>query len=103
MRIVGFMTNRGDWGRNIRAAREALGMTQTQLADLVGVRQPTIVRWEAGVNEPKFSHCLALARALNKDMADLFPIEDEGGEAEWILIVSAVFFFVGMILILGVH
>ena len=36
------------WGQIIRDARIAKGLTQTELADELGVSQSTIARWEKG-------------------------------------------------------
>jgi DNA-binding XRE family transcriptional regulator len=63
------------WGENLRTVRESQGLTQQELADEVGVTQPTVVRWEAGENEPKLSRARVLARVLGWDINDLFPAE----------------------------
>jgi transcriptional regulator with XRE-family HTH domain len=39
-------------GMLVREARKRAGLTQRQLAELVGVAQPTIARIETGVSEP---------------------------------------------------
>jgi DNA-binding transcriptional regulator YiaG len=39
-----------DWGKHIRRAREAQGMSQAQLAK--GATQPTVNHWEQGRREP---------------------------------------------------
>lgn len=36
-----------------KAARAARGLSQQDLADILGVEQPTVQRWETGVREPK--------------------------------------------------
>lgn len=36
----------------IKAARQKLGLTQEQLAHLIGVTTPTFNRWERGHNKP---------------------------------------------------
>ncbi len=41
-----------DWGLRIRSYRERAGLTQVQLADLFGVDDRTVRRWEAGVSRP---------------------------------------------------
>jgi DNA-binding transcriptional regulator YiaG len=35
-----------------RQTRVALDLTQRELADLLGVPQPTVARWETGVRDP---------------------------------------------------
>jgi DNA-binding transcriptional regulator YiaG len=39
-------------GNDIRREREALGLTQGQLADLLGVALNTVSRWEIGQRTP---------------------------------------------------
>ena len=46
----------------IQHIRISLGLTQTQMGEIVGVGQNTISRWENGVGEPCMSH-IALLRA----------------------------------------
>lgn len=45
--------------------RKQKGLTQAALAEIVGVEQPTIQRWEKGKREPELGQLLALARALD--------------------------------------
>lgn len=61
------------WGDNIRRGRLALGLTQAQLGDLVGVQQNTIARWENG-RIPSDMHKVAIATALHQDVRQLFPL-----------------------------
>lgn len=44
--------------------RSRAGLTQTQLADAVGVGQPQVNKWEKGVNLPSVSRVPILAAAL---------------------------------------
>ena len=62
------------WGANIRQRRKLLGLTQYQLAEAMGVRQPTVFRWEKGQMEPRRHHKAKLARVLGLDVQLLFPI-----------------------------
>lgn len=56
----------------IRVAREGLGLTQHQLARLVGVAGgERISRWELGLDEPRPDLLVQLARVLNSRPADL--------------------------------
>jgi DNA-binding transcriptional regulator YiaG len=45
----------------VKALREYLGMTQTQFADELGVRQQTISEWEVGMYQPRRSTSKYLA------------------------------------------
>lgn len=63
----------GTVGRNISAARKAKGLTQHQLAVLLGTGdQMTISRWERGEHRPSDENLIRVARALNVDVAQLF-------------------------------
>lgn len=45
--------------------RKQKGLTQAALAEIIGVEQPTIQRWETGKREPELSQIFALATALD--------------------------------------
>lgn len=62
------------WGRNIRSLRMALQMSQTALADAVGVKQQSVSYWEKGITAPRDDQKLAIAQALKTDVAYLFPL-----------------------------
>src|SRR5262245_6251394 len=51
-------------GGRLRELREGKGLTQPQLAELVGVKRDAVARWEADVREPGWSNVVALAKAL---------------------------------------
>lgn len=36
-------------GNQLKAIREKLGLTQTELADILGVKMNTVYRWESGI------------------------------------------------------
>lgn len=55
----------------IRARRRALGMTQEQLADRLGVSAPAVSKWEQGASYPDVALLPALARALGIDLNTL--------------------------------
>jgi transcriptional regulator with XRE-family HTH domain len=63
-----------DMGIRIRAARELLGLTQTQLAAQLEVDQSSIADWEAGNSMIHASHLPLLAEILNVSI--LFFFED---------------------------
>jgi transcriptional regulator with XRE-family HTH domain len=54
-------------GGRLRELREQKGLTQSQLAELVGVKRDAVARWEADVREPGWSNAVALAQALGVD------------------------------------
>lgn len=61
------------WGVNLRAARLRQRLTQAQLAEAVSVGRASVTRWESGTNRPNEVNRVALARALQVDVGDLFP------------------------------
>lgn len=56
-------------GERIRKARRAAGLTQDELAERVGVRAGTILRWENGHQEPRGRRLQAIADATGKSVA----------------------------------
>lgn len=69
------------WGPNLRAAREAQGLTQEQLAEKSGVGQPVISAIERSVRGGRDATQASLARALNRPVAEIFPRDIEISEA----------------------
>jgi putative transcriptional regulator len=66
---------------DLRAAREAAGWTQAQLAERVGVSRKTINTVENGVFIPSTLLALKLARALGRPVEALFSLADESDES----------------------
>lgn len=58
-------------GEKLKAARLAAGLTQGQLAELVGVQQRDISRWENGHREPGVLIVKKMAQALGCSMDKL--------------------------------
>lgn len=61
----------------LRGARAAKGLSQQALADLVGASRQTINAIEQGDYNPTINLCIAICRALNKTLDDLFWEETE--------------------------
>lgn len=63
-----------DWMKNLRlkAARAGKDLSQQQLADLVGVTRQTISGIEKGDYNPTIKLCLAVCKALDKTLDELF-------------------------------
>jgi putative transcriptional regulator len=59
---------------DLRAAREAQGWTQAELAERVGVSRKTVNTVENGVFIPSTLLALKLARALGKPVEALFSL-----------------------------
>lgn len=60
-------------GRMVKQQREARGLTQGELADKSGLRQPQISRLEAGVHSPSLRTLEKIANALGVAVGDLDP------------------------------
>ncbi len=61
----------------LKLARVEKGLTQEELADLVGVTRQTIGLIEAGKYNPTLKLCLLLANTTGKTLDELFGIEGE--------------------------
>ena len=59
----------------ITRMRLAKGLTQAQLAEIVGCRQVDISLWENGVRQPSAKSAIKLAHALNCRMEELYGLE----------------------------
>jgi len=55
----------------LKEARQAAGLTQTQLADKIGKKQKDISRWENGERTPSLPSLLLLAEALECSVNDI--------------------------------
>lgn len=60
----------------MKAARAAAGLSQADLAEVVGVTRQTIGLIEAGGYNPTLNLCVAICKALRLTLNDLF-WEDE--------------------------
>ncbi|TCM84563.1 helix-turn-helix domain-containing protein [Rhodovulum steppense] len=78
--------SRTDWyseetatfGDRLSGAREALGMTQTELAKRLGVRLATLKAWEEDRAEPRANRLQMLAGVLNVSMMWLLNGQGDG-------------------------
>lgn len=64
---------RDEWARRLRAARLARGWSQQRLAEHVGCTRACVSAWERGVNAPPLEARIAIANALGRSLARLFP------------------------------
>jgi DNA-binding XRE family transcriptional regulator len=56
--------------------RTTLGLSRQQLADLVGVHYQTIGYLERGEYSPSLVLALRIAKALNREVSELFSLTD---------------------------
>ena len=59
-------------GRNIKAARDAKGLTQRDLAEAIDTDSFSVSRWERGAHKPSDDALAALAAALEMPLSDFF-------------------------------
>ena len=64
----------------LKTARAAMDMSQQDLADAVGATRQTIGMIEAGKYNPTLNLCIAICKALNKTLDELFWPEEEERE-----------------------
>jgi transcriptional regulator with XRE-family HTH domain len=63
------LVERTDFGEKLKAAREAAGLTQEQLAERAGVYLHVVSKMERGVREPTWPTALKFAKALGVSVA----------------------------------
>lgn len=51
-------------------ARGGIGVSQSELARLIGIKQPSLSQIESGTSEPRKTTLIAIARALNDDLGE---------------------------------
>lgn len=71
----------GTTGDRIREGRERLGMTQTDLAASLGVKEANVYRWERGDSQPSHGMFRRIVRALDVS-ADWLLFGEERAEVE---------------------
>lgn len=59
----------GSIGARIRIARKQIGLSQVDLANRLGVSQPTVANWETGVHDPRQLMLAKIAAALDITVA----------------------------------
>jgi transcriptional regulator with XRE-family HTH domain len=74
-----FSDDAATFGDRLAAAREALGLSQSQLASRLGVRLGTIQNWESDRSEPRANKLQMLAGLLNVSIVWLLTGQGEGG------------------------
>lgn len=68
-------------GDRIAAAREALALTQKELADRLGVRRKTLTEWEDDRSEPRANRLHLMAGVLGVSLIWLMTGEGDGPAA----------------------
>ena len=66
----------------IQEKRKALGLTQEQVADYLGVSVPAVSKWEKGITSPDIGLLPPLARLLKIDLNTLFCFKEDMSQQE---------------------
>jgi len=70
-----------EMGRFIAEKRRAKNLTQEQLAELLGVSNKTISKWETGKSMPDYSVVESLCKALNITIPELLAGKEKDSES----------------------
>lgn len=70
--------NKGRVHNDIRALRQAAGMTQQELAAAVGATRQTVIAIEAGKYAPSLELAFRIARAFDRDFEAVFRFDPDG-------------------------
>lgn len=64
--------NKSHFGVRLKALRESHNLTQTELANKLGVRQTTISNWEKGIREPEtIGEVIKISSFFNVELSSL--------------------------------
>lgn len=66
----------------IKQIREEKGVSQRQLAEIVGVSAVTVLNWENGIYDPSAKDLVKLSRALGVSIDYLVGNDDQDGEKD---------------------
>jgi len=74
-----YRLNRLEWdSERIRALRRHLGLTQDELAKILGVRQQTISEWETGLYQPRGASSTVLSIVAERASFEYEAISPKG-------------------------
>jgi transcriptional regulator with XRE-family HTH domain len=77
-------------GTNIMLKRKVRGLTQEQLAELVGIEQQSLSRMEKGRIAPRFDRLQRFADVLHCPASEFFRVPGEGAEETWATIMDII-------------
>jgi transcriptional regulator with XRE-family HTH domain len=75
-----FSNEAATFGDRVAAAREAMGLSQEELARKLGVKHKTLVGWENDLSEPRANRLQMLAGVMNVSIMWLLTGEGDGLE-----------------------
>lgn len=59
------------FGENLKKLRERVGMSQAELAEAIGIAQPTLAQYECGVKVPNIITAVRLEKILHTTCAEM--------------------------------
>lgn len=68
------------FSKNLKYLREEKKLSQNKLADMIGVNQTTIARWEDDNRTPNLDNAIDVSRVLNVPLPDLVGKDLSTGE-----------------------
>lgn len=74
-----------DFGTKIKSARKIKGLTQHELADLIGVKNTSVCNWENNTNKPDVDSLELLCGYLEISPAWLLSVDEQTNEIEEII------------------
>ena len=77
--ILCYIPAMSDIGEALKQARQALGMTQEQAAEQVGVTQPAVSYWENGKRTPDADDLRVLSQTYDTDPGSFFAKPSDRG------------------------
>jgi transcriptional regulator with XRE-family HTH domain len=72
----------GDVGKKIQQAREDAGLSQEELASMLGITQSALSNYELGKRRLHLANLQEIARNLNKPLACFLELDDGSAEME---------------------
>lgn len=73
------------FGERLKLSRKNAGLTQSELANLIGISIKTVQRWELEQRQPRVEEIKALAKALNVSEQDLLNDNSSTQSSGWVL------------------
>lgn len=74
------------FGANVQRRRKQLGLTQDNLAEMLGIGQHSLSRIERGVLTPKFDRLVEFSKYLHCSVSELFSCSDGDSEIDSIIL-----------------
>src|SRR5260370_35629446 len=83
MKVSSYRERDYTFGRVMLTLRTRLGLTQTELADMLGVTRRAVIDWEGGLTYPKADHLKQFVVLATQRQAWSFGREAEEDRARW--------------------